>query len=638
LDRLLPALGKAAGLRLEADRLAAKQVVVVSVKGVDRPQLLDQIAAVTHAQWTPITGGYKLVYEAPRLKALWQREAERQESWLRPALAHLVAHLERERDFTEQIAAKVVDRGNELVASDKPLTPSMRTGIRLASALGPSMLASVKPGERVVLVQNPNRFQRALPASVPPLVSLAVAELRLSYEQLRKRPSVQGVDEVVDQLSRPVKRVFVVLSRAIDSDSVGVRLVGGDEDRMPIVSPRLLIKAPVQRLGADDASAATVALPLAAEFQERVDDFHSSPPSPGLKEILLHPENNDPLGLALGPTLERIAQAKELNLVACLPDCAFSEATRRFWKAVPAEKAIGVFPSLGLEVSFSGRAMLVEPTRVAPAIVGRSDRGGLGALGRSIFELEAVSFEAMADYADHRPYLVRIRGMEKDWLTALTPGYAGQAEDMSASAELIRVFRDLPLGQIETMQTRDLLFAELDPRLQARIVAFLIQAAIATDEDDFRLPPLGSIDITDIASQGAHPDLTLQMGLSTEYLLGYSPLSDAAAGQGGFGQMTLTELVKQHWTPSGVSSSFASQYRFRPYRHRELRLSFGVQREPDLNGRPFSLTFQSVLEDSAPVPGTKPATFDQLPSWFLERAWNRYRNPPPLSQPRQGLP
>ena len=65
-SRLLPELGKAAGVRMEAEPRVAPEVLLVQVKDAPVGDLMARIAEVSGGEWTVKDGVYRLGIDGPR--------------------------------------------------------------------------------------------------------------------------------------------------------------------------------------------------------------------------------------------------------------------------------------------------------------------------------------------------------------------------------------------------------------------------------------------------------------------------------------------------------------------------------------------------------------------------------------------
>lgn len=173
VDQLLERLGRQTGSRLAAMGTAKDHYVLVSVRDMPLSDLKNGIASAVHGAWH--RRGNLEVLSTTLPSGPWTAMPSQDgiRKWLRENPPEPVATEEAIRTFlVEAVAATkepIPEGASDLEASARMASayrargPLQRASVRMAHALGESVLASLRPGQRAVFSDRPTRLQRKLP-------------------------------------------------------------------------------------------------------------------------------------------------------------------------------------------------------------------------------------------------------------------------------------------------------------------------------------------------------------------------------------------------------------------------------------------------------------------------------------------
>ena len=437
LSRLLPELGKAAGVRLEVDAKLAREVVLIRTQGAPLGELTKRIARVTGGEWTRNGEAYRLVLSSGqdakerRIEAVGRGEAlatgirQRQESRKKGAYA---------------------DGGSGLIDGALAAIPT-------------ETLGSLGYKERVVFSTRPTAMQRPMPPGA------------LRGMDLAKLPKPHPLGDLALPASGPVAVVFLALQTTNDepglmaslvaADAAGT-VVGGETSQYWTWQGASLSEAerpappkpdaPLELSPATRALAASLAgaragsgFDFAGEDDSRSRATMYSEADLSAKAAApadaLQPETKEPLGLVVGPMLAALAEGHTTSLVADIPDAAFDPAAEFASRPSSARAAVdAAWRTMGMDVVVEDGWTLVRPRRPAYARASRLDRAALGRALRIAAKDHVLSLDAQAEYAAAQPLLPSSSTFESTLFT-LADLAIGKRIASSASGErrLLRV-------------------------------------------------------------------------------------------------------------------------------------------------------------------------------------------------------
>lgn len=604
LAKLLPALGDKLGMRLDADKLAGAQIALVDVHGFDRNRLLDEIAAVTHGHWHPNRDGLLLTLDATEMRRLWQEDAARQAVWLGPAL----------QSTSELPGRSADDRLNALSAR------------KVATLVGVAALSAIKPGERVVYAPNPNSLQLRLPASAIKIGRKAAADQAQFYRaEMAKNPDVP-LDQYIRRLMTPGGRVVFSACRPMGSDQITTHLSVQEGQGYTILSATADFRPENPKQSAPlktppKTSDQPVIAHLARDYRKEWK------PSAEVLDALKHPDRNDPLDLAFRSRVKTLTDESGGNVVACLPDESLAPFLRdlnltHFVKGKDAD-LLGNQSEYGMVIRQDADCLRIEPVRPALAITDRVDRAALAKFTQAIMEDEGPSFDSVAAYtADVPQNEFGLAPFTEAWLGGLRPGMAQQARQMSETARMLRVLRDLPTAAWKAMVDGPVPISTIDPGLLGRFGDLFTKPTISRVESMAGVVPhypiAGVADPTDLANLKSF-DLALQARIA------FAPYIWCQAANGGDGfEATPENIAANYWNDKGIDPRFEEDNRFRPFGSRNLKAAFRIGYVDQL-GAPGILALQIDLLEMLPIKGSSFDRFDRLPASYRQAVEEAYR-------------
>ena len=337
---LLRELAAQTRVPLRADEVAAKEVVIVSVKDVPLSTLMEKIALVTSCKWRHDPDNYTLV---PDQKARDKEESQE--------LA------ERTKQVKEAIDRTMKDPGStDFYAGSGRLSDSRLAP--LLKLLDPAQLAALEPGERYVwALSEPLAMQRSLsPGSAQAFAEWRSNEddggmiprwLSEKEEDLKDNPNKDRILAELKAQERAKPFAKAILSAQLDqqgfryprSITMGADLYDGSGSTMMDAN----LSIPMSEMPSDEQQSSGKPIVPSAQTQEflhfadesiKVGPFNAKM-SPRLAGLLLHPEATDPLALEASDALLQYADLKNRPLVADVPDSAMQRHTELFaWESL----------------------------------------------------------------------------------------------------------------------------------------------------------------------------------------------------------------------------------------------------------------------------------------------------------------
>ncbi len=384
--RLLPKLGVMIGRRLETDRRAGQQVLLVNVNGIKKDRLLDLIAETTGGVWQKIDGGLKLTIDQSQMNGLWKTEIGARTSWLGPAIK------------------AQLPGGNPLAMA--------------AERIGAASLASIRPGRRVVWSTSPSSLQSRAPDGVFEIGKGLLAENLKEIESLERRGA--NLDGERTRLAAPVTTVLVAARRGAHTSSLGLAITVYGPQGQTLARKATEINSPVPPPRPEIAVSGPVT--VSAEAKEwAVHQLRGRPISDAAFNMLLRPDTVEPLGLGVGGALAAYAEKAKANVVACLPDRAYEATAQLLFRELPAEKWQPWFAGMGMKVRLEEGTLVVSPADPAHCVEDRADRP---AMRRQV--------EAMTTHGGLPSNFLRPSGLEAEYLFAVDSIYRTEIEEDGA--------------------------------------------------------------------------------------------------------------------------------------------------------------------------------------------------------------
>lgn len=452
---LVGGLAAATGLDLQVSKEIEPDVLLVSVQDVPVQELLDQIAKADHAIWKHDKDTYTLTRpESTRIADEARDHKLRVEAWN----ADLEAYLKPLRDHAgdskdaaakdstpaaERMQMNVVDQvvatvnlakahpnrpappidTLALIAND----PDEKVQSQLILAINPNDAADARPGQRLVFATDPNEMQRPLgQGAYSALQTIAALREKLVYDLAAKGVDVSSTN--AGATTTEVAKVIVVMSGSrgrggmsiLYLDSAGRQLgaagssFGGRWGRGPSMdgvppnvpgdgSPDVPPKKPAGPKESNiRLSDLTKEVCRHIGFQYgggRNDGGMSDPPPPSreCKQFLAHLDVQDPLSLLPSEFLFDLAERKQANLVAVVPDSLIQLFDICGGDSEPQPTPLmELAKTCGVEFESDGGWIRVVPSRPSEARLEREDRLWLAKAAREALSGHESNLEELA--------------------------------------------------------------------------------------------------------------------------------------------------------------------------------------------------------------------------------------------------
>lgn len=423
IGELVAQMAAATGSELKVAPVLAREVVIARLDKAPAAEAMDKLA------WAVV--------------GRWQREGKT--IWLVPD------DVARRKDSAAALAARTQALVNELepkalnrAEADDPSLQGREEAkrqspvLQVARLIGAAELASLGDGERRVYTDRPNRLQRPLRGNLAGIVQELRRPVSLGDDQVPAPRLTGTVAKVLFTASRTEQSRIVQLSLRIynpegatiftDGDSMMLFISSGDDEEKEPTTPRRPEDAkPIEYSDATKQLAA-----LIGEFDMESDLETRVPPA--LREALLNPEKNDPIGLPFADMIRAIGRFRNQQVIAVLPDSMgdqFNELPDTVGSALSQLRN-------NPEIVFNEEEKWVSVKPFDIASSRRLDRAALGELvrasngqGVSIDTLAAYAMK-MGDYANLRIALVH--------LVVLVPGILPVMMDEGQSWDMLRFF------------------------------------------------------------------------------------------------------------------------------------------------------------------------------------------------------
>ncbi|MFZ4506344.1 MAG: hypothetical protein ACOYON_01440 [Fimbriimonas sp.] len=460
---VLPALGKLAGVRLEANGLPAEEVLTLRLKDVPLSEAMTRIATVTGSSWRTSGDGYTLVRESSLATSQAQDEAALRQKRIKAAIAKLVDDSSRWPEFDAKQAEKAASAIGAATSAPQQAfrlsgQPAQNPGalaiIQILALLNPAQL-TLNEGQRVVFATQGTAMQKLLPGKAMAILRDFVKQNQIFAEAAKKHAPKDGTSVMIFGLSPEVgpgdpklgigKALLAVTAgrdgqlnlrlTVVDRNgdllaSSGMMVDGGSgADALPPsaglagdgVIPLSEIAKEFAILSAQSTGGgrmmvmgiATAVGPEAGgrpprpggEAAVEVSSLSSagSPPKPvsdALRARLLKPEDFDPTSLAAGEALVTAAESLDKTLVAALPDSAVVPFMRVLVNGLkPGDLLRRLDQRLDVIAREESGTWLIQPELPVTSRRDRIPRKALGVLARSIVANSSLRLLDVGTYA-----------------------------------------------------------------------------------------------------------------------------------------------------------------------------------------------------------------------------------------------
>ena len=418
LARLLPALGRSAGVDLAAAGNVAKDVALIKVKDAPLGEILRRLAEEDGAEVEATKTGFRIVKTPASERKERQAALAGRVASLRLALDQTAKSLALPADeaayralYPKLAADAKANRGGGWVRSgtDTPRArmPLNRAAMRAVQAIPVEILADLQEGDRIVYSSRPTRLQRPMPALNAIMKSFA-KEQGAWAAAAAKSPPVEPGDYTEDPfrnvaaLDGPPGRAVLTLSRGNSADAALVRIVMLDARGEDLGMASYGIASREMQDGMAELQKPTDPTPVPTspetrtlmEGLPRMGGGGAPVATPAAVALLSQPETRDPL--SFGATDLVRDMAGERPLVAVLPDPAWLSGLLAPGGLKRSDR--GFLGSLVAAREDDGW-LLVHPREPETARRNRVDRAALGRFVRTVVAQRRVPLDAYAAYA-----------------------------------------------------------------------------------------------------------------------------------------------------------------------------------------------------------------------------------------------
>jgi len=367
LSEVIAQIAEKTGRKLSVHPAIADETFVINVENADPDDLLKRIAQAAWGEWVPGTGDILRLAPNKGARLTASKIAfEKRVKLFEKAL--------KEGNFGGGFGGMIMGGGGSVAVTttaakegkpDEEVEPTQQVMNDIMKLIPARTYASINSGERLVLATTPNNTQVALPPSVPNLVN---GFIRSRNEWLKKHksddseptyPDGIGDNELVRQAIEAEKKrnqpiteapakVIVALSRGglmsmFGGDTVNVSFkvyakdgsviasqdsgvsVGDAGGLINIIREAAPGKAPKADEPAKPKGKSISYSKISQAFQHASNamDMISTgnmTTSKEVRDLLIHPEVNDPLSFVWGEAITQTAATAKANLVANIPD------------------------------------------------------------------------------------------------------------------------------------------------------------------------------------------------------------------------------------------------------------------------------------------------------------------------------
>ncbi len=424
LGHLLPKLGEAAGVKMEADKSIKNEVVLVQVKDVAVKDLMAKVAKAACGEWEEQDG--KQVLKLNRD----QDRAER------------TADLTSRREQLQQrlsVHAEMLGLGS----SSKRLA-HYGDGDQQAYKI-----LALAPVDRIVLLESDETIAFGYPFSGNQ-IALPASCLGIANEMLSKSPN---------KLPGNLSKVLIKVSRLGDqiryevcllrNDGIALARCSASLDPVPefpenltpapprtakftLTNPSAAVSLPekqrkaIQKIGLFSLrgqSMAWVSIGIGDNMTTAYIDSSFNPKefdklSNEQEDSLRKPDEVDPLSIGLGDALSNLGATQNVNLIACLPDSAECPACldlreQSFTAAKLLEQASAKW---GLDADQDGHWLTIRPALPSEARAKRLDREALRELIDHCIGQSPPPLDLLSRYCATQPLVGHNESFESVWL------------------------------------------------------------------------------------------------------------------------------------------------------------------------------------------------------------------------------
>lgn len=538
VQKAVAALAESTHTRLEVVTAMTPDVVMVSVKDTPLSSVMQKLATVCSAEWTESNGVWRLAPSAGLRNREYQVELTTRVQSIRKMI---LGRAEARKKQLEQMAAMIAkarqkagakggkeeEEGFDLADYANPEGDAV---VSLVPSLDLSLLAAMRPGDRLVFSTQPTRMQRPLNGPIATVVSTIVKSHNTTASAMAQADIPDEVDDdstqnnpflnsaefreqqkIADAQRKrkidAVQKTLLIVSRetgsSILSNSSGYtlrlvlydangtilhdadeRLGGGWEFNFsdPEAGKKDENEAPAVKSTPVELSSDTKAL-ASLQVNSSMPNL-KTPEAKRALELMQNPDVYDPLSFLATDSLLSTAKKQGKGVVACLPD----EQAASVLRSVGAETATvesfeeDLAKHTTLRMIPDENLLVIAPSHPYAARENRLDRVALGRLIRTARAKGTASLDDLADFAVKNPDPDLGNNMMLYFMMA--PGSLDLFElgGRGANWDLLRLYGSFDTyGRQQLKSGGRIPFSSLSPA-QAAIAAKLVYGASASIE------------------------------------------------------------------------------------------------------------------------------------------------------------
>jgi hypothetical protein len=297
---------------------------ILVVRAVDLPlsEIMEKIAIATSSEWQLKSGAYRLVRTAATEKKEDQAEFQQRVTGLKRSYARLV------EKSNPKPPVQLQELG--LGSAGQRIIPELLVGTDMKE------LAGIEEDDRLVLSTSPNSMQRPLGRTLEQVMELLASNYNKYKTGQQRVQTVKSLLALLDTAGVPTdqpekanRQPKAILSvwRAGTGYYIWLKFYNSRGKAvwpcMAVLYDDGLEHVPGPKATYPEATGPNQEIKLSADSQEISSQFGDGPPqglSERTSEKLLKPDLYEPLGFEVSDCLLQVAQCKQLNLIANLPD------------------------------------------------------------------------------------------------------------------------------------------------------------------------------------------------------------------------------------------------------------------------------------------------------------------------------
>ena len=522
---VLSDLSKITGKSFVAGKSLANDIVILAVKDMSVQLLMDKLAEITAGTWEESAGEFTLVRSSSRARAQEQTEFKARQKKVVDAIAALQPGAKKKDGGSGQMALSMTFGG----FGGAPTTKAINRLLALADA---TSIAAIDVDGRLVFSTSPTAMQKSLPDSSFAILSDLVAEQneaarKQAENQQTETPQMAEMRKAMEKMgmggggkitSTPTKALLIV-SRQGFFGGFNIQLRLFDRQGAVVHNGSTMLSIGGDGLF-DDAiftsgeGGTSVAISTDGAIVDQVDPKAPKPATIGpkedpikfseiskqLKELngmnmqqkkmsselrdrLLHPELYDPLSFSQSEALLAVADAKDLDVIAMLPDSVISMFS--FGAAggneTPSSHLKWLLENKRLKVVNDGKTLMVVPATPADNRRYTFNRKVLGEFLVACAKIETPGLELTASFALKSPSPSENRAMGF-YLRIFTPGLVNGGMMGSNSWDMLRLYGAMSPDQRQGLLAgRTIPLANFSPEQRAQLSKMVFGANAKLD-------------------------------------------------------------------------------------------------------------------------------------------------------------